>query len=66
MVWIVTFVLTIFWGPVLILAAHKPDIGVALVAVLWSGFCAMVYATNHVLPADVAEANGKEKNHGTR
>ncbi len=52
LVWVVTVVLTIFWVPVLWLAAHKPEIGVAVVVVIWSGFCAMVYATNHVMPAD--------------
>ena len=51
-VWGLTFALTFAWGPVLLLAAHKPEIGVALIAVLWSGFCAMFYTTNHVLPAD--------------
>ncbi|MFM2197214.1 MAG: hypothetical protein RLZZ505_646 [Verrucomicrobiota bacterium] len=51
-IWSLTFALTFAWGPVLLLAAHKPQIGVALVAVLWSGFCAMVYTTNHVLPVD--------------
>lgn len=51
-VWALTFALTLAWGPVLLLAAHKPEIGVALVSVLWSGFCAMFYTTNHVLPVD--------------
>lgn len=51
-IWSLTFALTLAWGPVLLLAAHKPEIGVALVAVLWSGFCAMFYTTNHVLPVD--------------
>jgi len=65
-VWGLTLVLTLFWGPVLILAAHKPEIGVVVVTVLWSGFCAMVYATNHVIPADQEEKNAKGKNHGAR
>lgn len=59
-VWSLTFALTFAWGPVLLLAAHKPQIGVALVAVLWSGFCAMVYTTNHVLPVDKPQP----KDHG--
>ena len=54
-VWGFTLALTLAWGPVLLLAAHKPEIGVALVAVLWSGFCAMFYTTNHVLPVDKTE-----------
>ena len=59
-VWSLTFALTLAWGPVLLLAAHKPEIGVALVAVLWSGFCAMFYTTNHVLPVDKPQS----KDHG--
>lgn len=59
-VFCLTFALTAAWGPVLLLAAHKPEIGVALVAVLWSGFCAMFYTTNHVLPVEKPPA----KDHG--
>ena len=51
-VWAGTIGLTVAWGPVLVLAARTPDIGVALVAVLWSGFCAMFYTLNHTLPVD--------------
>lgn len=50
--WGGTFVLTLSWAPVLLLASFLPETAVALVAVLWSGFCAMTYAANHVLPAD--------------
>ncbi len=60
-VWSLTFALTLAWGPVLLLAAHRPEIGVALVAVLWSGFCAIFYSTNHILPVD----NPPTKDHGT-
>jgi hypothetical protein len=55
-VWSGTVALTLSWGPVLLLAVHKPGIGVALVAVLWSGFCAMIYTTNHILPVDKPQA----------
>ena len=51
-IWCGTLALTLSWGPVMLLASYRPEIGVAVVAVLWSGFCAMVYATNHVLPVD--------------
>lgn len=51
-VWCATLLLTLSWGPVMLLAALRPEIGVAVVAVVWSGFCAMIYATNHVLPVD--------------
>ena len=60
LVWGLTIALTLAWVPVLLLAAHKPQIGVALVAVLWSGFCAMAYTTNHILPVDKPQA----KDHG--
>lgn len=66
-IWGGTVALTITWGPVLILASHKPEIGVALVAVLWSGFCAIFYTTNHILPADMQEPNPQQKeNNGPR
>lgn len=65
-VWGGAVALTVSWGPVLVLAAHKPQIGVALVAVLWSGVCAMFYTTNHVLPADSGDATRQPKNDGTR
>ena len=65
-IWSGTVALTISWGPVMILAAHKPQIGVALVAVLWSGFCAMFFTTNHVLPVDSEEANPQQKENGPR
>lgn len=59
-IWSITFALSFAWGPVLLLAAHKPEIGVALVAVVWSGFCAMFYTTNHILPVDKPQP----KDHG--
>lgn len=59
-IWGGTIALTIAWGPVMILAAHKPQIGVALVAVLWSGFCAIFYTTNHILPVDRTTADPKK------
>lgn len=60
-VWGGTIALTISWGPVLVLAARMPEIGVALVAVLWSGFCAMFYTLNHVLPVDVTDTKVEKK-----
>ena len=65
-IWGGTFALTLAWGPVMILAAHKPQIGVALVAVLWSGFCAMFYTTNHVLPVDRDDPTPQRKDDGPR
>lgn len=52
LVWVASLILTLTWGPVLMLSSRSPEIGVAVVAVLWSGFCAMFYAYSHVLPAD--------------
>lgn len=60
LVWSLTFVLTLAWGPVLLLASHKPEITIALIAVLWSGFCAIFYSSNHALPVDQTP----HKNHG--
>ena len=45
-----TIFLTIAWGPVLMLAAYRAEVAVVLVAVVWSGFCALIYAANHELP----------------
>lgn len=50
--WISTLALVIFWAPVLGLAAHAPTIAAPLVAALWSGICALVYAHNHRMPVD--------------
>lgn len=66
LVWGLTLVLTFFWGPVMIIASFKPEIGVAIVAVLWSGFCAMVYAKNHWLPVDRREKSEMKKNDAAR
>lgn len=60
-VWAGTIALTVSWGPVLVLAARMPEIGVALVAVMWSGFCAMFYTLNHVLPVDVPDPKVEKK-----
>ncbi len=50
--WISSIVLTAAWAPVLSLAAHAPDIAAPWIATLWSGACAMVYATNHRMAGD--------------
>lgn len=52
--WITALVLVAAWAPVLALAARAPDIGAPLIAVLWSGICALVYAGNHRMPCDEA------------
>lgn len=58
--WGLTLLLTLFWAPVLVLAARMPEISAALVAVIWSGVCAMFYTINHVLPVDMPEPEQQE------
>lgn len=41
------------WIPVLALAAHAPSLSMPLVASIWSGICAITYATRHRMPCDV-------------
>jgi len=65
-VWCGTLLLTLSWGPVLLLASYRPEIGVAVVAVLWSGFCAMIYATSHVLPVDAPAGKTNPATDGAR
>lgn len=65
-IWMMTLALTVSWVPVLLLASHKAEIGVAVTAVLWSGCCAMFYAFSHEMPADVAEKESIKTNHGAR
>ena len=51
--WITALVLVAAWGPVLALAAYAPDIAAPLIAVLWSGVCALIYARNHRMSCDM-------------
>lgn len=51
--WISTVVLVAAWAPVLSLAAHAPEIAAPVIATIWSGMCAMVYAANHRMACDV-------------
>lgn len=55
LIWMLTVIITIFWVPVLWLASYKPDIGITLVSLVWSGCCALVYCMNHEMPADMTE-----------
>ena len=50
--WITALVLVAGWAPVLVLAAHFPDIGAPFIATLWSGICALVYAGSHRMACD--------------
>jgi hypothetical protein len=53
--WITTLVLLGSWAPVLGLAAHAPEISGPWIAAAWSGFCAMVYTSNHRMACDESE-----------
>jgi len=50
--WISTLAILLFWVPVLGLATYVPDIAAPLIAAVWSGICALVYAYNHRMPVD--------------
>lgn len=50
--WITALVLVAGWAPVLVLAAHFPNIGAPFIATLWSGICALVYAGSHRMACD--------------
>lgn len=50
--WVTAVVAVAGWAPVLGLAAHAPDIAAPLVATVWSGVCAVVYARNHRMACD--------------
>ncbi len=50
--WITTMVLVMGWGPVLALAARKPEIAAVVIAAGWSGVCALVYASRHQMACD--------------
>ncbi len=61
--WVSALLVVAAWAPVLTLTAHPPDISAALVATLWSGVCALVYASRHQMRCDeIAE----KKIHDTR
>lgn len=50
--WITAVVVVAAWAPVLSLAAHAPDIAAPLIAAVWAGVCAVVYAGNHRMACD--------------
>lgn len=55
--WITAVLVVAGWAPVLGLAAHAPEIAAPLIATLWSGVCALVYAGNHRMPCDPTPAD---------
>jgi hypothetical protein len=66
LIWALSLIVTFFWVPVLLLAAYQPEIGAALVGLLWSGCCAMVYSKNHEMPADLTEQKPLKQDDATR
>jgi hypothetical protein len=57
LLWLSAVVLVAAWAPVLGLAAFAPDIAAPCVATIWSGICALVYASRHAMPADQPESD---------
>lgn len=67
--WISTLVILGAWGPVLAVAAHAPEIAAPWIACFWSGFCAIIYASNHGMACDLpspTESELAENSHETR
>lgn len=50
--WATTLVLTIAWVPVLALAGYQAEVTMPLLALVWCGLWAMIYATRHQEPGD--------------
>jgi hypothetical protein len=59
--WTTALVLIAAWAPVLGLAARAPDISAPFIAVLWSGFCALVYASQHRMAADESSVSYEDE-----
>ncbi len=55
LLWGVALALVAAWAPVLSLASYAPAVVAPWIAVLWSGVCALVYASNHVMDGDADE-----------
>ncbi len=52
LLWLSAMAVVAGWAPALALAAHSPEIAVVLVATIWSGVCALVYAGRHRMASD--------------
>jgi hypothetical protein len=53
--WVSAVVLTLGWIPVLALAAYRPAVTMPLIALVWCGLWAMIYAIRHQEPGDASE-----------
>ncbi len=52
LLWLTAVLLMAAWAPVLALAAHFPAVAAPWVAAVWSGACAVFYASRHQMPCD--------------
>lgn len=52
--WLTAIIVVAAWAPVLSIASHAPDIAAPWIATLWSGVCAIVYASNHRMAIDAS------------
>jgi hypothetical protein len=50
--WATTLLLTLAWIPVLALAGYQAQVTMPLLALIWCGLWAMIYATRHQEPGD--------------
>ena len=50
--WATSLLLTLAWVPVLALAGYQTEITMPLLALIWCGLWAMIYATRHQEPCD--------------
>ncbi|MCW1926581.1 hypothetical protein OKA05_28775 [Luteolibacter arcticus] len=50
--WATALLLTVAWVPVLALAGYQAEITMPLLALVWCGLWAMIYATRHQEPED--------------
>jgi len=58
--WLSALFLTVGWLPVLALASWKLPPCMPVIAVLWSGLCALIYAQRHALPCEMPHPAGKK------
>jgi len=58
--WITTLVMVLAWAPVLALCAHEPSIAGPLVASIWSGVCALVYAQRRRMAVDSSPTHSND------
>ncbi len=59
--WISIVAVISFWIPVLGIAAYSPVVTAPLIAALWSGLCAMVYARNHEMPCEINQMKSADE-----